>query len=281
MFCYTNVDVNNLSSSDKKHILNSIKNHNILVFEKQKMTQSQLAVFASIFGEIAWPLGSSIDNDMEIEKDKDPRVITLSNIDNDGQPSKTCWVYSAYKNQKARQTNSIFIWHSDKSYEINPARFTMLYGVDVPDDQGDTEIIDTNLCYNDLSEQQKAEFSKLFAVHDYAYMRQYLGESPLTNSERIKMPPVVHPLIRQYDDISRNSIYFGMYCSTILYRDSAESKKIIDSIYEICTREKYIYKHKWKKGDILVWNNLHTMHRARNNYNFINQKRILDRITIR
>ena len=281
MFCFHDMNVKKLTIFDKKEILSKINSNNILIFKNQKLSQRQLANFATIFGEISLPLDSNQSIKTPLKKNKDPRVLTLSNIDAEGNTTKTCYNWSAYEKTMPRQTNSIFLWHSDKSYVTNPARYTILYAVDVPKKYGQTQIIDTSLCYRDLPKKLKRKYDQLYAIHDYAYMRKSLNEADLTVEQRQKYPPVIHSLVNTNIHTGEKSIYFGMYCSEIVYHDKNESDKIKKSIYKFCTKNKYIYNHNWEVGDILMWNNLHTMHKACNNYDHKYEKRTLDRVVVK
>ena len=152
-------------------------------------------------------------------------------------------------------------WHTDDSYFAVPAKATMLQSLAIPDSGGETKFANTRRAYLDLSDAMKARIDGRRAVHAYDTVRASARAEKRTSEEADETPDVVHPLVRTHDNTGDRAIYFNPNrTDRIVGLDRAESDALLDALYDHITQARYQYHHKWRLGDILLWDNRSLIH---------------------
>ncbi|MEI9991915.1 MAG: TauD/TfdA family dioxygenase [Rhizomicrobium sp.] len=152
-------------------------------------------------------------------------------------------------------------FHSDSSFHHLPTKWSLLLGHIVPPEGGDTHFIDTRAVYDDLPQATKDKIDDLIAIHDFWRGRERTGLTGVTEQQRASMPPVTHPLVRTMP-YGRKALYVGGHAVGIVGWPEAEALALIDELYAFATQPRYIYAHHWRQGDLVIWDNRCTLHRA-------------------
>jgi alpha-ketoglutarate-dependent 2,4-dichlorophenoxyacetate dioxygenase len=154
------------------------------------------------------------------------------------------------------------LWHTDSSYSTNRGAYSMLKAVEIPPDGvAPTQHADMRSAYNDLSESVKRRLESLSAVHSLPHSRELAGYHA-DDSEQSRFPPTLQPLVISNDRTGLHSLYLASHIAHIDGVTDAESADLLAQLFEHATRPEYIYRHSWAAGDIVMWDNLATMHRA-------------------
>lgn len=226
-------------------ILDALHRHGVIFLRGQSLTPEQLAAFSTCFGEL------DIHHMTEHVFPHLPQVRVLSNVKKDG---KSIGI-----------TKGGMHWHSDLSYKPQPALVTLLYAVECPPTGADTQFADMYAAFADLPGAKRKKLQSLRAVHDrnYRYSALYPGRPPLTPEQIAKVPPVEHPLVRVHPATGRPALFVAKdVVSRITGLPENESRALIDELEAFATRPELVYSHKWQPGDVLVWDNRCTLHRA-------------------
>ena len=244
--------------------------HAVLLFRGQQMTDEQHVDFSRRLGEL------EVHVLKEFSKPEHPEVYVLSNIIENGKPIgiKDAGSY----------------WHTDLSYTKSPSRGSILYSIEVPHAAdgtplGDTEFASTAAAYDNLSEEMKAKLQDLKAVHRfwdrYISSRKAAGiEVVISDERRAELPDVVQPVIRTHSVTGRKSIYVNEgFTVGIVGMSDNESRALLEELYAHCAQAKFRYRHKWRVGDVVMWDNCTTIHRL--NVDFaLPQRRLMQRTTL-
>jgi alpha-ketoglutarate-dependent taurine dioxygenase len=171
-------------------------------------------------------------------------------------------------------------WHTDDSYFATPAKATMLQSIRIPDSGGETKFCNMRKAYLDLPVETRERLDGLRAVHGYDTKRAPARAIKLTKEEENETPDVDHPLIRTHEDTGEKTIYFNSNrTDRVIGMARDESDALLDMIYTHVTLPKYQYHHKWRAGDILLWDNRCLMHAV--NMDFpVGQTRLHQRILL-
>lgn len=156
-------------------------------------------------------------------------------------------------------------WHSDYYYKARPASGSFLLAREVPSERGDTEFASMVAAYEALSETMRKRLEGLKCLHSRVkgYSRQYPERPPLTPEEAQKTPDVIHPLVRTHPETGRKALYLGMRETTeIVNMPEDESSALLEELREFATQPRFTYRHRWRVGDGLLWDNRSLMHRA-------------------
>ncbi len=158
-------------------------------------------------------------------------------------------------------------WHSDDSYKAVPCSLTMLYGVEVPETGGDTQFANMYRAYDDLPPGTKRRIAGLEVVHKYDSPRKGTAIATLRADEAAQLPDVVHPLVRRHPETHRQALYMNPNrMSHVVGMDRGESDRLLDELTQHAIQPRYQYRHKWRRGDIVIWDNRCTMHKANADY---------------
>ncbi len=171
-------------------------------------------------------------------------------------------------------------WHTDDSFMREPCSLTMLYGVVVPSGGGDTQFTNMYDAYADLSSEVKARIDGLKVIHKYSSSRKLSRISTRPAAEMAAMPEATHPLVRTHPETGRKSLYLNPNrMEQVAGLDRAESDKLLDALIAHATQPKYEYRHTWRRGDIVIWDNRCTMHKANADYPD-GERRLMHRVIV-
>ena len=254
----TGIDLrNNISKETKAELLKAITNYLVVCIKDQKLSPSKLADVSRLFGK---PKQYFVKDETV---DDIPEVIIVSNRTRENKPK----VYASH-------------WHTDDSYRKKPATLTFMYPDILPENGGGTDFINCYSVYDDLPQELKIKIKKLRAVHKWQSRRNVSEVVKLTKEQEKDTPPVEHPLIRTHPMSNKKSVYINPNrIDHILGFNETESDKLLDEIYEFSFQDKFQYRHTYEKGDLVIWDNRCTMHKANSDYD-VSHLRIMHRVML-
>ena len=224
----------------------------VLVFREQGFVDQEHLAFAQrLDGELHTKLGSSalVKNRFGNEALGD-----ISNLDENGEIMTT-------DNRRRAYGLGNRLWHTDASFQDPPGRYSMLHAKVIPPVGADTEYADMRAAYDALPDDMKARLEGLRVHHSIAYSRQTLGfEFSADEAEALK--GAVHPLIRTLPRSGRRSLYVASHASRIMEWPVPEGRLLLKDLIEHATQRQFVYRHAWRVGDLVIWDNRATMHRA-------------------
>jgi alpha-ketoglutarate-dependent 2,4-dichlorophenoxyacetate dioxygenase len=153
------------------------------------------------------------------------------------------------------------LWHTDASFQDPAGRYSMLSARIVPSEGADTEFADMRAAYDALPEKMKARIEGLRVHHSIAHSRQTLGFE-FSAEEQDALKGAVHPLVRTIPRSKRRSLYLAAHASRILDWPVPEGRLLLHELTEHATQREFVYRHVWRVGDLVIWDNRATMHRA-------------------
>ena len=246
--------------------------YGVLVFHDQHISDGQQLDFSLNFGEIERP-----DRKSNITKDKDRRLARemadVSNLDKDNKPFQ--------RDDRQRLFNlGNQLWHSDSSFRATPAKYSLLSGRIVPDEGGDTEFADMRKAYDALDDKTKVKCEGLVCEHSLLFSRGLLGfDTDMSEAERRNFAPVRQSLVRTHPKSGRKSLYLSAHAGRIVGWPTPEARMFLRDLNEHATQRAFVYAHRWKAGDLVMWDNRQTMHRARP-FDDVNEVRDVRRTTV-
>ena len=234
--------------------------HHVLVMREQHFTPDQFKVAAQVFGEL------QIHDKKEHHVPGHPDVYYVSNDE--------------IVNGRRIIPGETF--HTDHSNHPRPPKATMLFAVELPSSGGDTQYVNMHDAYDDLSEDMKRRIDGLKAVHVYLskYSPRPLGH--ISEESRRNVPaPGIHPLVRTHPENGRKALFLNpVRMESIVGMDDQPALALIDNLMQHATQNKYEYRHKWRPGDWVLWDNRSVMHQANPDYD-MNERRYLYRLMLK
>jgi taurine dioxygenase len=236
--------------------------HGVIFFRDQHIAPPQQVAFTRRFGDIEfnifgerWSVPGS------------PEIVVVSNVTEDGRPIGV---------RRAGET-----WHSDMCYAARPPRGTMLYALEVPDlfglPLGDTEFASAAAAWDALPESLRARLDGKRAIFDFCGRKRAF---PPTQAEKDRYPPVTHPIARRHPHSGRTCLYVMRDdCIGIEGIPQAEAEGLIAALADHIIKPAFVYRHQWRPGDLLMWDNCTVQHRAIQDYD-MPQRRLMHRTTM-
>ena len=171
-------------------------------------------------------------------------------------------------------------WHTDDSFMRAPCSLTMLYGMVVPSRGGDTQFTNMYAAYDDLPSETRAEIDGLKVVHKYESRRKTGRVAKRPEVEMAAMPEAVHPLVRTHPETRRKALYLNPNrMESIVGLGRAESDALLDALIAHAIQPQYQYRHVWRQGDVVIWDNRCTMHKANADYPE-GERRLMHRVIV-
>src|SRR5579872_2803489 len=225
----------------------------VLVFHDQDITDEQQIAFTRNFGEIENSAGGFVG------RPDDRRLNHLMNdVSNLGQDHRPL-----DREDRRRLFNlGNQLWHSDSSFRVIPAKYSILSGRVVVEKGGDTEFADMRAAYDALDGETKALIEDLVCEHSLLYSRGQLGFE-VTPEERVTFRPVRQRLVRTHPVTGRKSLYLASHAGAIVGWPVPEARALLRDLIEHATQRQFVYGHKWRQYDLVMWDNRQTMHRVR------------------
>ena len=244
-----------LSPDDRQTIEDAINRYAVVVFRGQTLDDERQVAFAGNFGPIESSALKLRHRDIK-HRIASSQVADISNLDGDG---------NVMKPDARRRLDGLAnrLWHTDASFRAVPGGLSMLYAHVIPDEGGDTEFADMRAAYDALPEAKKKELEGLVAEHSIWRSREQLGVVQYTDEERASLPPVPQRVVRTHPGSHRKTLYLAAHASHILGMPVADGRLIILDLIEHATQPRFVHAHRWAKGDLVIWDNRCTMHRAR------------------
>ena len=235
-------------------------NHHVLVVRDQHFTPDQFKSATELFGELQ-------------PHDKKEHHVS-------GHPDVSYVSNDEFVNGRRIIPGETF--HTDHSNHPRPPKATMLFAVTLPSRGGDTQYVNMHNAYDDLPTQTKAQIDGLKAVHVYLskYSPRPLGQ--LTEESRRELPPPgIHPLVRTHPENGRKALFLNpVRMESIVGMEDQAALTLIDYLMRHATQKKYEYRHKWRHGDWVLWDNRSVMHQANPDYD-MNERRYLYRLMLK
>ncbi len=257
----TGLDFRTPIDADARTALNdAFVEHHVLVMRDQEFSPDDFKVAVQVFGEL---------QPHDKKEHHVPGFPDVSYVSND-----------EFVNGRRIIPGETF--HTDHSNHPRPPKATTLFAVDLPSSGGDTQYVNMHDAYDDLPEATKRKIDDLKAVHAYLskYSPRPLGY--LSEESRKKLPPPgVHPLVRTHPDNGRKALFLNpVRMELILGMEDADALELIGELMAHATQKKYEYRHKWRHGDWVLWDNRSVMHQANPDYD-MNERRFLYRLMLR
>ena len=224
----------------------------VLVFREQGFVDQEHLAFAQrLDGELHTKLGSSalVKNRFGNEALGD-----ISNLDENGEIMTT-------DNRRRAYSLGNRLWHTDASFQDPPGRYSMLHAKVIPPAGADTEYADMRAAYDALPDDMKARLEGLRVHHSIAYSRQTLGFD-FSSDEEDRLKGAIHPLVRTIPRSKRRAVYLASHASRIIDWPVPEGRLLLRELIEHATQPQFVYRHRWSEGDLVIWDNRCTMHRA-------------------
>tara|TARA_E500000178_G_scaffold351670_1_gene413302 strand:+ start:587 stop:1465 length:879 start_codon:yes stop_codon:yes gene_type:complete len=236
---------NELSIEEVSQIKQAFDDFGVIIFRHQKLTPTEFSNFSKHFGKL------HIHHLAEKTFPDNPEVRVLSNVKKKGK--------------YIGQYRAGHYWHTDLVFLKNVGYATLLHGIECPPTGADTLFSDMREAFTQMPDNLKSKIIGKSALHDhsFSYEKLYPDRPQLTEKQKLSAPPVRHPLISIHPRTGHESVY--MTSATIREIDGFDestSREIVGALENFCTQNKFIYEHKWKKGDVIVWDNLRCLHSA-------------------
>ena len=221
--------------------------HRLLVFRSQELSPKEYLQFGRRWGK---PHPHVLDHARMKEF---PEILPIGNVTDRAREE-------AVRNGAAQ-------WHTDQSYEQEPATATMLYSIKAPQEGGETQLTDQVAAYNALDRDIKVKIEDLRALHQYGAGKvrdDEFSASPIkTQKQRNQLPVVRHPLVRNHP-VTGHAALYGVSGTSfgVDGMDDVEGSALLDMLKDHALEERFIYRHKYSVGDIALWDTLSTMHSA-------------------
>ena len=258
-----------LATADLQAIKEAFASYAVLIFPDQHLSQDQHLDFARYFG----PLETTIalhrkDAQLRLR----PELSDVSNLAHDD----TVWEKDS--RQRMFQLGNR-LWHTDSSFKRRPALASLLYARAIPPIGGHTEFADERAAYDALPEETKRRLDTLVAEHSIFNSRARLGFTDFSDEERQNMPPVPQVLVRTIAESGRKSLYLASHAGRILGMSEPEGRALIDELVAHATQRQFVYIHRWRVHDLVIWDDRCTMHRG-SDFDDLRWRRDVQRATV-
>lgn len=244
-----------LDEQSRQAVQQAFLDHQVLVFREQSLSKAQQIAFSEQFGGLEEHRARNRGNS------DFPLVHEVNNLDENGLPSGTL-----------KSTE----WHTDKSFRPAPAAATILHAMTLPPNGGDTCFANMYAAYEALSNKEKTVLDGVRVVHSWPMSRENAGRS-MGDEEIRANPPMSHAVVRVHPETRRKALYLGVHAVYLEDIDFAQGHARILELEAHATQQQFVYRHHWREGDLLMWDNRCLLHRADTNFDVAQHPRVLHR----
>jgi alpha-ketoglutarate-dependent 2,4-dichlorophenoxyacetate dioxygenase len=258
-----------IEAADVAAIKDAFTTYAVLIFPDQHLSQDQHLDFAKHFGPLETTIGVyRKDTPLRLRKE----FADVSNL----APNNEVWG----KDSRTRMFQlANRIWHTDSSFKRLPAFASLLYARSIAPVGGHTEFADERAAYDALPEDTKRRLDGLVAEHSIFNSRARLGYTNFSDEERRELPPVPQVVVRTIPESGRKSLYLASHAGRIVGLPEGEGRALIDELIAHATKRQFVYTHRWRLHDLVMWDNRCTMHRG-TEFDDLRWKRDVQRATV-
>jgi alpha-ketoglutarate-dependent 2,4-dichlorophenoxyacetate dioxygenase len=234
-------------------ISDAINHAGVLVFHAQSITDEQQQAFSRNFGDLETTVKA-------YRKDFVPRLdVHMADISNLDEKNHVL------PKHDRRRLNALGnrLWHSDSSFKRVPARFSLLSARVIPGEGGETQFADMRAAWDALPETMRRRVEGMICEHTQLFSRAKIGFTDWAPEEVEKMAPVPQVLVRTHPGSGRKSLFLSSHAGRVRGMEEPEARLLLMDLIEHATQPALVYTHRWRVGDLVMWDNRCTMHRAR------------------
>lgn len=235
----------------------ALEKYAVLVLPDQPLDEARQLELAQIFGPLETSVGASIYNAKRPRRLDHAQLSDISNLDESGR------ILEAGDIRRLINLSNQ-LWHTDSSFKKTPASASMLCAQEVTPVGGATEFADMRGAWDALDPALQSRIADLIAVHDYFYSRSLTGFdlAGIPPEWREMQPPVQQVLVRTHPHSKRRALYLASHIRSIVGMSDDDSKDLLDHLMRLATQPQHVYRHRWRTGDLVIWDNRSTMHRG-------------------
>jgi alpha-ketoglutarate-dependent 2,4-dichlorophenoxyacetate dioxygenase len=226
----------------------ALDEHSVLIFRNQQVSDEGQIAFSRRFGPLEITKVGS--------QGHGTHLVILSTIDENGKV-----VPADHRLSLRNKANQL--WHTDSPFKPVPALASVLSARIIPAQGGETEYVSTRLAFEKLDPAQRARLENYFAWHDYAHSRGQIAADLASPEERAALPPQCWRMVWKNPANGRGALYLASHAYAVEGMERAPAQKLIGELMDAATAPGLSYKHQWKSGDVVMWDNRSTMHRGR------------------
>ncbi|MGE0797822.1 MAG: TauD/TfdA dioxygenase family protein [Lautropia sp.] len=244
----TGIDLaGDLTDADTNAIMDAWQEHLVLLFRGQRLSDPQLIAFSRRLGD----LDPCPPNDLgRTHIEEFPEIVVISNATRAGRKIGSLGSYES-------------VWHTDMSYEDVPPRASLLHSLEVPPSGGDTQFANMYLALETMPPELRAEIEGTIVVHDSSYdSAGTLRKGRPEVSNPMEAPGARHPMVRVHPLTRRQALFLGRRRNAyVVGKSLSESERLLDAVWAHATQPRFAWTHRWRVGDLILWDNRCTMHR--------------------
>lgn len=225
----------------------------VLVFRNQPLTEAEQVALARHFGPLDAGLRKATGAPTRFGYDE---LIDIGNVALDGEVAQT-------SDQKLIGQLANQLWHSDSSFQDLPVKYSMLSAVTVPAEGGQTEWCDLRAAWDELPAKTKRLVEGRTARHFAFHSRILLGDDKYNETQLKRFPPVERPLVQVHPGSGRKVLFPSAHIDRVSGMSVPEGRLLVAELLEHTTQPKFVYRHTWRAGDYVMWDNRATLHRGR------------------
>lgn len=241
-----------LSAAEQAAVEAAFWKYAVLIFPEQELTPEQHLAFAGRFGPIE---GDRVLSQQAARARLDTRFADISNLD----PAGGIW--DAGSRQRMYKAGNR-LWHTDSSFKFRPGLCSLLYACTIAPLGGHTEFADQRAAYDALPDAMKRKLEGLVAEHSIATSRRRSGFTAFSAEEAQRLPPVPQTLVRTIPQSGRKTLYVASHAGRILGIPEDAGRALIDELIAHASQRQFVYTHRWRARDLVMWDNRCTMHRG-------------------
>ena len=261
------IDVNSVDDATFKAIVDAFNEYSVLLFRGQSLTDEEQVAFSRRFGPLEITIRTIASQDRTPE-----HISNLSNVDADDR-----LIPAGDKRNIFNAGNQM--WHSDSSFKKVPAMASLLSAREIPAEGGETQFASMRIGYARLPEDMQRFLEGKVAVHSFVYSRGLVDDGLMPPDHAAQVPPVRQALVRINPANGRKAFYVGSHACEIVGMPTPEARALLRELREAATRPELVYTHRWRVGDLVMWDNRCMLHRGRP-WDESKYRRVMHRTTV-
>ena len=261
------VDVSRVDAAAFKRLVTAFNEHSVLLFRGQTISDEEQVAFSRRFGPLETTIRTVVSQARYL-----PEISNLANVD-----AEERLIPRGDKRNLFNAGNQM--WHTDSSFKRVPALASLLSGREVPPEGGETEFASMRVAYERLPDATRRLLEGKVAIHSFEYSRGLVGDGLLSPEHAAQVPPVPQALVRANPAHGRKAFFVASHTCEIVGMPTDEARALIRDLLERATAPALVYTHRWRPGDLVMWDNRCVLHRGRP-WDESRYRRVMHRTTV-